>query len=197
MNPSKRNAIITVVLAISFYLVSFTTSDKSPFGTFTDERDQHVYRTVKIGKQTWMAENLNYVIEPGWCFQCDSNGRMYTYESALKACPKGWHVPTVKEWKELIDFLGGEKVAGGKMKRIEKWLAPNKVGDNSSNFCAIPVSERGTDGTIRSPIDATWWTADKGPEPAAWTFSITASSTEIKEMAFYKVSGFAVRCVKD
>ena len=122
---------------------------------------------------------------------------MYTYESALAACPKGWHIPSVAEWKELIGFLGGEDNAGGKMKTIEKWAQPNVGANNSSGFSAIPAPERGTSGEIRNPYEATWWTADKALEPAAWTYSIKPGNSGIYCFGYYRVSGFSVRCIKD
>ena len=130
-----------------FLVLSFVQDDKKPkYKTITDSRDGQEYLTVKIGKQWWFAENLNYETENSWCHECETYGRMYRYEAAMKACPEGWHIPSVNEWKELITTLGGGDIAGGKMKSTEKWRTPNVGADNSSGFSAIPEPARGTRG---------------------------------------------------
>jgi len=111
------------------FLLLFTACDKNdpfegPAGTFTDERDGHQYKWVKIGEQIWMAENLAYV--PYACApdsQCGiwvydyygegsfyenytTYGCLYDWETAMEVCPEGWHLPSDEEWMELERFLG-------------------------------------------------------------------------------------------
>ena len=102
-------------------------------GIFIDYRDGKKYKWIKIGNQTWMAENLNFNIHNGsWCYEndiskCQIYGRYYSWQTARTSCPDGWHLPTYNEWIVLIDFLGGKNVAGGKMKQegTSIWDPPN------------------------------------------------------------------------
>lgn len=84
-------------------------------GTFVDERDKKTYRFVTIGKLVWMAENLNYKIEDSWCYDdkkanCKKFGRLYNYDAAMKACPDGWHLPSLNEWKNLFSVVEGKRI---------------------------------------------------------------------------------------
>ena len=89
--------------------------------TFTDLRDGKTYKTVKIGTQTWMAENLAYkAINGCWAYNNDENniskyGLLYNNETAIIACPSGWHLPSEKELEILINYLGGADVACSKL----------------------------------------------------------------------------------
>lgn len=78
---------------------------------FIDNRDGRVYRVVTIGKQIWMAENLNFPIESSKCIdedpECSWFGRTYSYDHLEKIAPSGWHIPSKPEWDTLVNNLGG------------------------------------------------------------------------------------------
>lgn len=92
--------------------------DNTSKNIYTDTRDGEVYQIVKIGNQTWFAENLRYgtMDNTSGCYD-DSNtncfiyGRYYTGSAGMASCPDGWHIPSVEEWQELIDYLGGDFAA--------------------------------------------------------------------------------------
>jgi uncharacterized protein (TIGR02145 family) len=143
-------------------------------GSFTDSRDGKVYKTVKIGKQTWMAENLNYAVTGSECYNnsisnCNKYGRLYDWETAMKACPRGWHLPSHKEWTALMKFAGGKEKAGTKLKATSGWKdyeGHSLNGTDDYGFAALPGGE-GVPYIYQDPPiwgigrAAYWWSATK------------------------------------
>jgi uncharacterized protein (TIGR02145 family) len=112
-----------------------------------DTRDNQVYDVVTIDDQTWMKENLNAYTDTGsWYYNNDSvqyaatYGRLYNWETAMNACPDGWYLPSLNDWQQLADNLGGDNIAGGKMKEAgyDHWYFPNTSATNESGFSALP-----------------------------------------------------------
>ena len=117
------------------------------YGTMTDDRDGKVYKTVQIGKQLWLAENMNYdfpgddkvSIKISKNSLEDENGAVagsyYTYQGALNACPVGWHLPDTNEWKELFDYVGGQDVAATALRSQTGWREKvGSYGDETLRF---------------------------------------------------------------
>jgi uncharacterized protein (TIGR02145 family) len=160
--------------------------------TVTDV-DGNVYHTIVIGTQVWMVENLkttkyrdgtsihNVTDNTAWISfntdaYCDYNndasysdiyGRLYNeyavFSNIHNICPIGWHVPSDAEWTTLTSFLGGESVAGGKLKEAgtTHWISPNTDATNESGFTALPGSYR--DGMYGNTYgigeEGRWWTS--------------------------------------
>jgi uncharacterized protein (TIGR02145 family) len=131
-------------------LYATTTVFAQQTSKFTDSRDGKTYKTVKIGTQTWMAENLDYddgkysicdPVNPGDPRKCKW-GRWYDWATAMNIdtsfnfaawegkdlkhqgiCPTGWHLPNLAEWETLIKKMGGDKMAGTKIKMKGAWNA--------------------------------------------------------------------------
>jgi uncharacterized protein (TIGR02145 family) len=146
------------------------------YGSLTDQ-DGNTYKTIVIGSQTWMAENLkttrfndgasiplvfdatqwSNVSAPGCCWQNNDPARKVTYGllynwytvNTKKLCPAGWHVPSDAEWTQLTDYLGGDNNAGGKLKEtgFRHWNSPNTGASNETSFSALPGGDRLSDTT--------------------------------------------------
>lgn len=186
--------ILPSLIIVCILLFTSACSEKEQIlesDTVTDI-DGNVYPTVKIGSQTWMAENLKAtkfndgtiidiaaeawkweyyfdISKPAYChyendFTSNRNiyGTLYNYYTITsgKLCPKGWHIPAQDEWKYLIDWLGGENVAGCKLKEVDTihGHSPNVGADNSSGFTARPAGRRSDDGIfINLRYHGFWW----------------------------------------
>jgi uncharacterized protein (TIGR02145 family) len=110
--------------------------------SYTDPRDGKTYKTAKIGEQVWLAENLNYAADSSRCYNdstayCEKYGRLYNWETAIKACPSGWHLPSQKEWHTLVKFAGGYEIAGKKLKAVNGWNKDDN-GTDEFGFSALP-----------------------------------------------------------
>ena len=193
--------------------------------TFKDPRDANIYPTVQIGTQCWMAKNLNIgtmvngsqeqtnnsptpVIEK-YCHEnneanCAVYGGLYQWDEMMQystapgkqgICPTGWHLPTNAEWTTLTTYLGGEMVAGGKMKEsgTSHWAAGNPGATNSSGFTGLPGGSRETNGEFSIlGWDGNFWSSSQN---SAATLACLSSVIGI----FYneKAAGLSVRCIRD
>lgn len=172
-------------------------------GEFTDSRDGKTYQTIKIGMDVWMAENLNYRTGSGsWCYgdvsaNCEKYGRLYTWETAKRVCPAGWHLPSDREWTLLTGNLGGEDVSGTKMKSTSGWEEKEYNGTNESGFSGLPGGERDYDGTFSGiGIYGIWWSSTESS-----TFDVVkirgVNNYGIVISSSNKDDGAAVRCLRD
>ena len=192
--------------------------------------DGNIYHSVTIGKQVWMVENLkvthyrNGEVIPeitdasqwkaltsgGLCWYNNdppnfkkTYGAFYNWYAVSDSrmlSPAGWHIPTDAEWTTLTDFLGGESVAGEKMKESSTiyWTAPNTAGDNSSGFTALPGGSRNDAGLFFYLRDyAFMWSATEQGGDSAMIRYITSNNPDVYRTEYLKTNGFSVRCVKD
>ena len=208
-------------------------NNPTPDGTITDI-DGNVYHTVTIGTQVWMVENLKTtkyndgtaiplvtdgqtwanLTAPGYCwYENDAASYKTTYGALYnwyavntgKLCPTGWHVPTDAEWTTLTDYLGGETVAGGKMKSIGKieagtglWYSPNTGATNESGFTAVPGGYRLDSGTFYDfGFYGYWWSSSAINTGSAWYWFMYYYDSNVYRSNSYKSSGFSVRCLRD
>ena len=115
-------------------------------------------------------------------------------------CPKGWHLPSDAEWTQLIDFLGGESVAGGKLKETDTthWKSPNTGATNETGFTALPGGYRNENGLFDGMGNfGCWWSATESDTSGAWSWGVIYFDNKVYRDSNYKEIGFSVRCVRD
>lgn len=187
---------------------------------------------VTICSQTWMVKNLDVstyrngnpipqVTDPvawaalttgAWCYYNNDPatgaiyGKLYNWYAVNDPrglAPAGWHIPTDPEWTTLSNCLGGDFVAGGKMKETGNthWQGLNTGATNSSGFTGLPGGSRDATGTFFFYLGdyGYWWsaTASSTNPPLAWSRSLYSLSAAIYRDNYGKKFGFSVRCVKD
>jgi len=170
-------------------------------GSYTDPRDGKTYKTVKLNKQTWLAENLNYEAEGSKCYgdepaNCQKYGRLYSWETALNVCPNGWHLPDNEEWQAIVDFAGGEKTAGKKLKARSGWNSEN--GIDIFSFSALPggYGNMTNDNFYNGGNYGLWWSAIGYNVYFAYGRTMSNDS-DVLEGRFLKSNVMSVRCAQD
>jgi uncharacterized protein (TIGR02145 family) len=197
-----RNFYLLVALSVLFIL----SSCEPHTDTFTDERDGKTYKIVEIGNQIWFAENLAFKPSEGnfWAYEEDINnvdkyGYLYGWHTACKVCPDGWQLPTDEDWTILADYLGGDKIAGGKMKSKSGWEIPNVDATNQSGFSALPAGGKlAFDGSFDYLGKYTnFWSSTEIDDMLVSGFYLLADNAELKKHLNNKKTGFSVRCIKE
>lgn len=201
------------------------------YGSLTDQQG-NVYKTIVIGNQEWMAENLKTNIyrngEPittnltfeewlnsaitqmgAWTFYFNNSqndcpyGKLYNWYAVTDprhVCPTGWHVPTDGEWTTLTDYLGGESVAGGKMKStgLQYWISPNTDATNESGFSGLPGGSRFSSGQFTNiGLNGIWWSSSENTIAYAWDRSLNYDDANAVRFPPNKTNGSSVRCLRD
>lgn len=124
----------------------------------------------------------------------------YVIADERNVCPCGWHVPSHTEWEKLIDYLGGDSIAGGKMKSsgTQYWESPNANASNESGFSALPGGSRDFNATFDFKDQyGYWWVSTYIEGVSAWCHVLSYDNDEVTTYFFYKTSGLSIRCVKD
>jgi len=227
----------------TYYVRAYATNEAgTAYGnevSFTTEplidADGNVYKTVIIGDQLWMAENLKTtkyndgtdiplvtdgrkwasLTSPGFCWYDndresygDIYGGLYNWfaVNTVKLCPDGWHVPDIEELNIIAGYLGGEAIAGGKLKETgtTHWKSPNTDATNESGFTGRP-------GGFRSRIWDTkcygkfghlgmfgyWWSYSAYDANTAWIGELGYNTGSVVGNHVDKGKGLSVRCLKD
>jgi uncharacterized protein (TIGR02145 family) len=221
----RPSRLLFIQVVIMFTLIC---SVSAQTGNVVRDIDGNVYKTVKIGNQTWMAENLRttrfndgtpvplvkdqnaWIIlsAPAFCWYNNDSVFNATYGALYngfainteKLCPAGWHISSDAEWSVLVEFLGGESVAGGKMKEADtkNWISPNTGATNESGFNALPGGTRYGNGLFFSMKSAgSWWTLNKSNSLNGYYRSLNNASKTVTRNYTDLTFGNSVRCIKN
>jgi uncharacterized protein (TIGR02145 family) len=193
------------------------------YGTLADTRDGKTYRTVEIGAQTWMADNLNCNFGNSRCYEdkesnCAVYGRLYDWEAAMDACHSGWHLPTVQEWNDLMRAVGSDTRgppkhgnlydtvwfdAGKKLKAASGWYknyrnVNNGNGTDDYGFSALPGGSHDR-RSYNAGSRGLWWTATEYNSDIAYSREMSnEGDSDVREGERGKTTELlSVRCVMD
>ncbi len=188
--------------------------------------DGNSYPTVAIGGQIWMAENLKVSRyrngdsiprlksdkewknskEGGWCYyendSANNNayGKLYNWNAMNDRrglCPEGWHVPARDEFQKLIDYSGGNAVAGAALKTAALWQMPGEIESRNIGFNAKPGGARYYSGVFYYlGYFAGFWTSTEGNRDFGWSCYLDINSKAVFQF-FGKNTGFSCRCIRD
>ena len=184
---------------------------------------------IKIGDQHWLAENLKvtryrngdtifYITDAGawdgltagaFCCYLNDEGNIDTYgflynwyavDDSRNIAPEGCHVATDDDWQTLVDYLGGEEIAGGKLKEMgmAHWDSPNTGATNESGFTALPGGYRFSSGTYNGlGSSGNFWTSTMVNSYSAWSRGMSCGNTEVGRGNTQFGYGLSVRCIAD
>jgi uncharacterized protein (TIGR02145 family) len=211
----------------------------SGYGSNITDAEGNSYKTVYIGTQQWMGENLktskysdgttipNITDNTQWqsnatgaCAYYNNDaannakyGKLYNWYAVSgnkNVCPTGWHVPTDAEWTVLTDYLGGNSIAGGKLKEVgtTNWNSPNTESTNVSLFTGLPGGSRNDFGDYYGiGIYGYWWSSteyiieehitEEYNTDNAWIRALGNSTGNASGGNVNKFYGFSVRCLRD
>ena len=217
------------VIGLLFFLTNSCTKKEDDKVETVVDYDGNIYHVVTIHSQDWLVENLKVThyrngdpISPvsgnaQWEDRttgayCDYDnlpangttyGRLYNWyavNDSRKIAPTGWHVASDDEWTVLTNYLGGEDIAGGKLKEkgTTHWKSPNSGATNETGFTALPGGGRTFDGTFDYIIwGGQFWTSTSLNVDDAWIRYLDYNTTDVYRWVDGKTYGRSVRCVRD
>lgn len=200
--------------------VDTTWNNSNAYQSFTDSRDGQSYKFIKIGMQTWMAQNLNYVVENSWCpagtaANCSTYGRLYQWSSAMSLsksynsslwsgvtprtgiCPSGWHVPSNTEWKRLRSFV--DSATGGLRLKSKIFWSDNGNGTDQFGFRALPAGIN-SEPSVFSYFGqgAYFWSSTELNANEVWMLMLYSPRDDANiSLINHKESGASIRCILD
>ena len=230
MTTTQRDAIVSPATGlVIFNTTTNSLETKNSSGWVSLSSSFVPMPAIVIGTQQWMRENLDVltyrngdiipqVTDPtawaalttgAWCYYNNdvANGAIYgklynwyAVNDPRGLAPTGWHVPTDDEWTTLSTTLGGDAVAGGKMKvaGTTRWTTPNTGATNESGLAGLPGGNRYYNGSFYNVgLNGYWWSSTEANTTFAWTRYLTYNNGNFTRNNGSKLHGFSVRCLRD
>ncbi len=193
------------------------------YGWLTDPRDGHIYRTVAMGSQTWLGQDLNYKSDSSWCYHdsesyCPVYGRLYKWTAAMAigqtfdtsrwggsdvghqgVCPSGWHIPSDAEWHTLTAVILDSATAAAKLKSATGW-GGSTSGTDAYGFHLLPGGIRNLNGFILYfGTDADFWSSTESSYFAtkAGVMGMFTDNPYPHSTAGVKDLGQSLRCLRN
>jgi uncharacterized protein (TIGR02145 family) len=230
MTTTERNAIASPATGLIIYNTttnSLEIRNSSAWVSLSPAAD--ALPTIQIGTQKWMSKNLDVAFyrngDPipqvsdstawvglttgAWCYynndpkQGNKYGKLYNWYAVNDPrglAPQGWHIPSEAEWATLETTLGGDALAGGKMKEpgTLNWTTPNTGAENSSGFAGLPGANRSFNGVFNLVgTNGNWWSSTELNSTSAWYRYLVFLGGNLYRSFNIKQSGFSVRCIRD
>lgn len=192
------------------------------YGSLLDTRDNQTYRTVTIGMQTWMAENLNYISSThSVMYYNDSDdlgakyGCLYTWDKVMNGedssslipsgvqgiCPTGWHVPSDTEWHILITSQMDSATANTKLKSTGGWEPTYCNGTDAYGFRVLPAglcNRFSLNGCFNLGVNANFWSASHATTVnSRWYWLFFAGPAVVGHISNVQTNYFSLRCAKE
>jgi len=231
MKNQRLHILCATVFIVSVVILTGCKKDKDEFIV---DADGNKYTAVTIGDQVWLVGDLKttsfndgteipLIIDgaewaaaagSAYCFydnnisNKDTYGALYNWYAVNtgKLCPAGWHVSSKADWDELVDFLGGDAVAGGKLKTTGTveggdglWFQPNVSATNEYGLSIVPGGERsaGSGGFFDLGYGGLWWSSTEFDANRGYFYYINNVDAAVGASDAGKRNGFSVRCVKN
>jgi len=165
------------------------------------------YKTIEIGTQTWMAQNLNHNVTDSRCYSdsessCTTYGRLYNWTMAMSICPTNWHLPSDVDWGTLMVYINpscsftGECANAGKHLKATSGWESNGNGTDTYGFAALPAGYYNSSfGNIGK--EATWWSSTEYISAQAYRRRIDYNNDNTFRNNYRKDNFYSVRCVKN
>jgi len=185
------------------------------YGSVTDVRDDQTYRTVVLGTQTWLAQNMNYTsLGNSWCYNdstqnCTLYGRLYNKAAADSACPMGWHLPDTTEWSVLFQYAEMFDTTYPSITYPSKTLENSYWtwygGHDTLGFSAMAAGVKfihhnlsvDTTGYWGTWKQALWWTSTVSTDSSSFVYGGAFNSQLWESSLEVNVDGASVRCLKN
>ena len=219
-SSSSRQSSSSVASSSSSFVPGSHFNPSITYGSLHDSRDGKTYKTVVIGTQTWMAENLNYNASGSVCYDnnasnCDTYGRLYDWNTAMNnasssnaipsgvqgVCPSGWHLPSDDEWEILVKYVdpaadGSSNVSGRHLKAASGWNGGGN-GQDTYGFSALPGGYDNGSNLYYVGYGGSWWSATQYNASDAWYRYVNYRYEDVYRIFNDKSFLLSVRCLRN